>query len=265
MKIERINENKIKFTLNQEDLADHNLVLTEFAYGSEKARAFFRDIMLQAEDEVGFEADNFPLMIEAVPIGSDSIILFVTKVDEEEQQDNTFEMNEVDPDNIEIKVETHIDEGGSAPEEILNVIRNAVKHAVEGLSRSASEEDDKTDNFIPLDQSAKKVAANGDGNVQKPRFHMAIFKFRKLDDVCNAATMLIGQCNADNTLYKDMLNGDYYLVITSNNIPTDKFSKLINSLSEYGSRVTCTYAIQSYFEEHYMCVIRSNALQTLGA
>ena len=102
MKIERISDNKIKFTLNQEDFEDHNLVLTEFAYGSEKARAFFRDMMLQAEDEVGFEAENFPLMIEAVPTGQDSIILFVTKVedDEYEQGSNVYEMNPEDSESV---------------------------------------------------------------------------------------------------------------------------------------------------------------------
>ena len=82
MKIERVNENQIRCTLNQADLASRQLKISELAYGSEKAKELFRDMMQQASYEVGFEADDIPLMIEAIPISSDCIVLIITKVDE---------------------------------------------------------------------------------------------------------------------------------------------------------------------------------------
>jgi adapter protein MecA 1/2 len=48
MKIEKINDNQIRCTLTQEDLKNQNLHVSELAYGSEKARQLFRDMMSQA-------------------------------------------------------------------------------------------------------------------------------------------------------------------------------------------------------------------------
>ena len=55
MKIEKLNDNQIRCTLNKHDLIDRELKLSELAYGSEKARGLFRDMMNQAFDEFGFE------------------------------------------------------------------------------------------------------------------------------------------------------------------------------------------------------------------
>ena len=38
MKIERLNENQIRCTLNKEDLADRQIRISELAYGSDKAK-----------------------------------------------------------------------------------------------------------------------------------------------------------------------------------------------------------------------------------
>ena len=38
----------------------------------------------------GFEADNIPLMIEAIPVSADSIILIITKVEDPEELDTRF-------------------------------------------------------------------------------------------------------------------------------------------------------------------------------
>ena len=90
VKIEKINDTQIRCTLTSEDLADRQLKLSELAYGSEKARDLFRDMMLQAQDQFGFEADNVPLMIEAIPITPDSIVLIITKVEDPEELDTRF-------------------------------------------------------------------------------------------------------------------------------------------------------------------------------
>lgn len=42
MKIEKINDNKIRCTLTSADLAERNLKLSELAYGTERPAACFR-------------------------------------------------------------------------------------------------------------------------------------------------------------------------------------------------------------------------------
>ena len=90
MKIEKINDNQIRCTLTRQDLADREIKLSELAYGTEKAKLLFRDMMQQAAYEFGFEANDIPLMIEAIPISSDSVILIVTKVEDPEELDTRF-------------------------------------------------------------------------------------------------------------------------------------------------------------------------------
>ena len=90
MKIEKINDRQIRCTLTKEDLASRQIRLSELAYGSEKARELFQDMMEMAAENCGFEADNVPLMIEAVPISQESILLIITKVEEPEELDARF-------------------------------------------------------------------------------------------------------------------------------------------------------------------------------
>ena len=43
MKIEKINDNQIKCTLNRSDLASRQIKLSELAYGTEKAKSLLQD------------------------------------------------------------------------------------------------------------------------------------------------------------------------------------------------------------------------------
>ena len=47
MKIEKINENQIRCTLTRADLEERQIRLSELAYGSDKAKTLFRDMMQQ--------------------------------------------------------------------------------------------------------------------------------------------------------------------------------------------------------------------------
>ena len=57
MKIEKINDRQIRCTLTREDLAGREIKLSELAYGSDKAKALFQDMMQVAAQDFGFEAD----------------------------------------------------------------------------------------------------------------------------------------------------------------------------------------------------------------
>ena len=90
MKIEKVNENQIRCTLTREDLASRELKISELAYGTEKAKTLFRDMMRQANSEFGFEAEDIPLMIEAIPLNTECIVLIITKVEDPEELDTRF-------------------------------------------------------------------------------------------------------------------------------------------------------------------------------
>ena len=90
MKIERVNENQIRCTLTSFDLSVRNLNLRELAYGTEKARNLFREMIQKASNEVGFEAEDIPLMVEAIPLSNESVMLIITKIEDPEELDTRF-------------------------------------------------------------------------------------------------------------------------------------------------------------------------------
>lgn len=92
MKIEKISETQVKFLLNQSDLKERNIKITELAYGSEKTQALFREMMEQAMIECGFETENAPLMIEAIPVSTDSIMIIISKVNSTVDLENKFNL-----------------------------------------------------------------------------------------------------------------------------------------------------------------------------
>lgn len=110
MKIEKVNDHQIRCTLTKADLADRELKISELAYGTEKAKSLFRDMMQQASAKFGFEADDIPLMIEAIPLNADCIVLVITKVEDPEELDTRFSKfapameddDEIDPDDFPI-------------------------------------------------------------------------------------------------------------------------------------------------------------------
>lgn len=90
MKIEKINDNQIRCTLNQQDLQSREIKISELAYGTQKAKDLFHDMIEQADHEFGFHTDDMPLMIEAIPISMDCIVLVITKVEDPEELDTRF-------------------------------------------------------------------------------------------------------------------------------------------------------------------------------
>ena len=85
MRIERINENQIRCTLSNFDLSVRDLNLSELAYGSEKARSLFREMIQRASNEVGFDAEDIPLMVEAIPLANESVMLIISKIEDPEE------------------------------------------------------------------------------------------------------------------------------------------------------------------------------------
>lgn len=82
MKIEKLNENKIKFTITIDDLTARNIDLYSFVYNSPESQDLFWDMMNEAEREYGFNVDDSMIYVETATAGSESFTLTVTKTNE---------------------------------------------------------------------------------------------------------------------------------------------------------------------------------------
>lgn len=258
MKIERLSENQIRCTLYKADLADKELLLTELAYGTDKAKELFRELMQQASNELGFEVDNIPLMIEAIPVSPECLVLIITKVEDPEELDTRFSrftrpievgrgFEDEDEEEDEIEMEDIEQEANKAADGLIEALGNLA----EGLSALGG------------NRVAKKVKeAVEQAEVGKDIFR--VYAFKNLDQVIISAKNVKHIYKSENTLYKNPQDSVFYLYLTKDNNTDSEFVKTCNLLSEYGNKIRTTYATPSHMEEHFKIIIDGNALQTLS-
>ena len=229
MKIEKINDNQIRCTLTHADLAARHLKLSELAYGTEKAKSLFRDMMQQASFDFGFDAEDLPLMIEAIPSSADSIVLIITKVEDPEELDTRF--SKFTP--------------LQGADEFLDLL-NKVKEAAAGLPSASPEEEQEE-------------------AVSEPQLTLRLFSFSTLDSVIRAARLAAPFYKNANTLYKDKENHTYILALAPGSSSDHEFNKICNMLSEYSTPEKADSTILAFLEEHCEIIVSADAVQKLAA
>ena len=241
MKIEKVNENQIRCTLTREDLASRELKISELAYGTEKAKTLFRDMMKQANCEFGFEAEDIPLMIEAIPLNAECIVLIITKVEDPEELDTRFSrfapsVTEEDSEESESPY------GEETPGEILDLFRRM--QIEEGKPEPGNS------------ANAAPPAANKE--------HTRIFLFRSLQQVMEVCAVIAESYHGFSTLYKEDRSGGYLLLFSQGNETPQIFDRVCNIVSEYGLPQRSVPATSAFLAEHYECLIIGNAVQALS-
>ncbi|MCI8484951.1 MAG: adaptor protein MecA [Lachnospiraceae bacterium] len=259
MKIEKVNENQIRCTLTREDLADRQLKISELAYGTEKVKSLFREMMQQAAYECGFEAEDIPLMIEAIPLSADTIILIITKVEYPEELDTRFSQFAPGDPEDEVKDEYTGEESDkvfdtAGADDILDLFRK-----LQEQSKNAETADSDKD-FVPLEKTVRRKEQAEPLIVDITK----LFVFDELDEVNRLARVLKGFYNGCNVLYKNKLNRKYYLIISKSEHTPEEFNKVCNILAEYAHQEKYSSAVRAYFDEHYELLLKEDALQILS-
>ena len=251
MKIEKVNDSQIRCTLSKEDLAERQIKLSELAYGTEKAKSLFRDMMQQTSFEFGFEAENIPLMIEAIPLSTESIILIITKVEDPDELDTRFSnfSPSKDDDDDESPVtsednEIPILEGGSELLDLLNKLKNGVREARAREEEAAGE-------------------ARGTESASSKNSRTKLFILSSFDDVEKVSKIVAPIYDGDNELFHNLNDDNYYLFLHRGEHSADEFNKICNILSEYAIQKKYTPSVEAFFNEHYSVLMGPKALQTL--
>ena len=243
MKLEKINDNQIRCTLTKADLADRQIKLSELAYGSEKAKSLFRDMMLQANAEFGFEANDIPLMIEAIPMPNDCIVLIITKVSDPEELDTRF--SKFSPSNVDVldaSTESKKTVSAEGADEVLDIFKRMMEQHIKGLEKQQEEKPAKIADEIDLTR---------------------LYCFGHLESIIEAAHVLKNYYHGENRLYKNSSRKLYYLVLSKSSHTPEEFNKICNILTEYGSNEPYKKSTEAYMAEHYDLVIKKDALQKL--
>lgn len=259
MKIEKISDNQIRCTLNKEDLLDRELRISELAYGSDKAKQLFRDMMQQAAYEFGFEADDIPLMIEATPISADCLVLVITKVEDPDELDTRFS-NFTPYSQAEDEMEEEEENDDAYADEILSCF----EHLGELLGKRDKGDTTESNNKSKTRKQANNIEQNPEPQVQVPANLTKIFTFSSLTEVTNLAKIIHRFFYGDNMMFKNPVDKKYYLVIHISKHTPEEFNKVCNIISEFGKPVRTNYATISYYKEHFTTIIPSDAIARLA-
>ncbi len=279
MKIEKISDNQIRCRLTQEDLAERQIRLSELAYGSEKARALFRDMVMQAHEEYGFTNDlNIPLMIEAIPDSANSLTLIITKVEDPEELDTRF---------AKFSPTEEVADDQSAPpvegaDDILDVFHRLLEAKAAGIRKKLPEGDRgageagkdavlakggagaKGPEALPQKKGGKQRASGGALLKGTSVSLTRAFRFSMIDHAIAAADALSHFYKGKSALYHLPRTGEYMLIVHKGASP-ENFNRVCNILSEYGSGEPCGATLENFLREHGRVVIAKNAVSKLAS
>lgn len=241
MTIERLSDTQIRCTLNKQDLQERQLQLSELLYGSEKAKALFRDLVQMASYECGFETEDMPLMIEAIPVDADCLVLVVTKVEDSEELDSRFS-------NFTPFSEKEAPTGKAPLPALADEILNYFSQFKDLLNKKADE----------LVRSAEPVSEPKETALTK------VYSFRSLQAVSRFAAVVAPRYHGTATLYKNPSDAAYYLLLSMAGHTAEDFNKLCNIASEYGQSVPASNAALLYYKEHFTPVEDADILGILA-
>ena len=241
MTIERLSDTQIRCTLNKQDLQERQLQLSELFYGSEKAKALFRDLVQMASYECGFETEDMPLMIEAIPVDADCLVLVVTKMEDSEELDSRFsnftpfEEKECQPEKMPIP---------ALADEILNYF----SQFKDMLSQKAEE----------LSKTSEAPAE------KKPESLTKVYVFDSLQTISRFAAVAAFRYHGMAELFRNPSDETYYLFLNIAGHTAEDFNKLCNIASEYGRSAAAGNATLLYYKEHFTPVGDGDILDTLA-
>lgn len=285
MKLEKLSDTQIRCTLSKEDLSQRQLHLSELAYGSEKAKELFRDMMQQASIELGFEADNIPLMIEAIPISNDCLVLVVTKVEDPDELDTRFsrfskinmddsfdeDFSDIDDTDFEemdfLDNEDNIDmDDEPLPFSPSSDFDNADSDASTS-SKERSAIDDALDLIAPFTQAiaqAKKEAMRKKKENRSSVQDCQYYSFQNFSQAAQLGAFLAPFFEGESSLYKDSFSNNYYMILRKTQSENDTFHRACNIAADFGVRISASYATPAYFREHFETILEENAVEMLG-
>lgn len=255
MKIERINENQIRCTLSSQDLSIRNLNLGELAYGSEKARNLFREMIQKASSEVGFDAEDIPLMVEAIPLSNESVMLVITKIEDPEELDTRFSKfapSVHDEDEFAEDTDELMESFADGADEVLNMLRK-----MNGSNQSADTAKSGTQNFGSRTSKSTKETVPA-------KITSRLFSVSSLREVTRLAHVASSSYQDKNSLYKDDATGRYLLLLNPSATGIDNYNRVCSLISEYARAEKTAAATSAYLEEHYAPLIKDNALEVLS-
>lgn len=237
MLIEKLNDNQIKCTLSVDDLRERHITVSELSYGTEQARSLFHEMLDEAAARFGFQAEDVPITIDAIPSRSGGLVLLITKSEMVEELDSHLaRFSEGSPEDL-----IPADSEGFSADEILD----------ETGKKADSKKTDSKLEEPPIETQADEQDI------------LRIYCFKELDEIIGLAGVFHNLYSGQNSLYRDPRENVYYLAMHQSWHTPDEFNRICNMMAEYAASCSARKSREAYMKEHFKCIIAETALQRL--
>ena len=229
MRIERVDDKTVKCFLSNEELDEYEIDYKDFVLRSEKAKEVVQEIIIQAEETVGYKPPRYSFDLQIMMLPDQGLVL-------------TF--SEREPENEPLI-------------ECLKEMKRVLQKAREkvGLSPSQPNSDQSSTSSQPVQQVPEPAPA------PQPKPEFAIFSFASLRDVMSFAEILPGNLRVDSALYE--MEEAYYLCLGKGHASYERYSRACIQAMEFGGLYGAEEKLLLRLEEHGRCLIQAKAIKKL--
>ena len=250
MIIEKISDTHIRCILNRAYLLSREIKISELAYGTEKAKLLFRDMIEQASEQFGFEAEEVPLMIEASPVSPDCIELIITKVEDPEELDTRF--SRFAPPEDEFMEDEDISPDIEGYFEPLRLDNSPIPTTPQK-------------EFVPISETVPDIspATKEAEESQPPAKAFRLFSFPSWSMAAKAALEIGNSYHGLSSLYKNQATNTYYLTLDGVADTESGFFFASNICSEFGTKERGGCGTMGFLNEHCELLVSDKAIEIL--
>ncbi len=230
MKIERVDDKTVKCFLSNEELDEYDIDYKDFILRSDKAREVVQEIIVQAEEAVGYKPPKYSFDLQIMMLPDQGLLL-------------TFSEREPESEPLI---------------ECLREMKRALQKAKEKVELQNAQAGGQN-GAVP--EAASQAPAPDQQRVRRPEF--GIFAFDSLRDVMNFAAVLPANLRVDSALYE--MENLYYMCLGKGHASYERYSRACIQAMEFATLYGAEEKMLLRLEEHGRCLIQAKAVRKLRA
>ncbi len=236
MIIRRVDDKTVKCFLTNEELEAYNIDYKDFILRSEKAKEVVQEIIVQAEEEVGYKPPRFAFDLQIVMVPDQGLELI---------------FSEKDP--------LMDDQNGQQLINCLKEMKQVLQEKREKLTQAKKNLDDAIGKETKADEQVQEQKSAPTKTKVMPED--AVFLFSSLHNVMEFAKVLPKTLRVNSQLFE--MDGFYFLYMNKGTASYERYSRACIQALEFSSLYTAEEDRMLHLREHGNCIIEEKALKKL--
>lgn len=243
MRIERIDDKTVKCFLSNEELEEYDIDYKDFVMRSDKAKEIVQEIMVHAEEEVGYKPPRFAFDLQIMMLPEKGLVLTFSEKDSEMKD-------------------------GDQLIECLKEMKRLLQKTREKVNMIGAKEGDAQADKAAAGNDAARPGENNAGKAKKAagsqpenRPGVAVFAFSGIGKVMEFAAALPSNLRVDSILYQ--MEDLFYLYLAKGHASYERYSRACIQALEFGGLYTADERQILLLQEHAQCLIAEKALKKL--